>query len=239
MAAPAKNRRFEWRTLLALLLVGAAVVVFVQLGNYVTAGEVSSLDRRLLLALRSPGDPDDPLGPLWMEGLVRDVTALGSTVVLLFLTLAAAGVLGLTARPRAASLLVVAVTGGQVLSAVLKSAYARPRPDLVLVPQYAESLSASFPSGHTTMSAVVYLTLAAVAARYIKSLRLKSYLFALAAGLTLAVGVSRVYLGVHWPSDVLAGWLAGCSWACLAWLALRTLQDRGGIEQMPVEEDLA
>ena len=74
------------------------------------------------------------------------------------------------------------------------------------------------------MSAVVYLTLGALLARSQPRKRLKAYFLLVAAFLTLIVGVSRVYLGVHWPTDVLAGWTAGAVWAILCWLAARRLQ---------------
>ena len=89
----------------------------------------------------------------------------------------------------------------------------------------------SFPSVHSLMSAVVYLTLGALLARMVARRRLKFYVLTLAVTLTGLVGISRVYLGVHYPSDVLAGWCVGLSWASLCWLVGRKLQRQGAIER--------
>ena len=113
----------------------------------------------------------------------------------------------------AAFLVVVAVVGGMLLSTGLKLGFERPRPDLV--PHGARVYTASFPSGHAMLSAVTYLTLGALLARVQERRRVKAFFIGLAVVLTLLVGVSRVYLGVHWPSDVLAGWCVGAAWAVL------------------------
>ena len=122
----------------------------------------------------------------------------------------------------------VSVAGGTVLSSALKWGIGRPRPDLV--PHGMEVYTASFPSGHSTMSAVVYLTLGALLARTQPRWRVKVFLLGLAASVTVIVGISRIYLGVHWPTDVLGGWALGAGWACLCWLALLWLQMRGEVE---------
>jgi undecaprenyl-diphosphatase len=115
-----------------------------------------------------------------------------------------------------------------LLSTLLKMGFDRPRPDLV--PHGALVYTASFPSGHATLSAVVYLTLGALLARVQPRLVLKLYLLGLAILLTVMVGVSRVYLGVHWPTDVLAGWAVGAAWALLCWATALWLQRRGRVE---------
>lgn len=122
----------------------------------------------------------------------------------------------------------IAVAGGLLVSSALKSGFDRPRPDLV--PHGAYVYTTSFPSGHAMMSAVTFLTLGSVLARSQRRRRLKVYLILLALMITLGVGVSRVYLGVHWPTDVLAGWTVGASWALLCWLTARWLQRRGAVE---------
>jgi undecaprenyl-diphosphatase len=202
--------------LAVLALVAATIWGFAELADEVLEGETHAFDEALLLALRNPADPSDPLGPLWLEELIRDFTALGGYGVLVFLVLAAVGFLVLQRQLNAALFLVLAIGGGQLLTSLLKLGFDRPRPDLV--PHGTLVQTASFPSGHAMMAAVTYLTLGAILARAQPQRRLKIYLIALAILITMAVGFSRVYLGVHWPTDVLAGWALGAAWALLCWL---------------------
>jgi undecaprenyl-diphosphatase len=168
-----------------------------------------TLDERLLLAMRVPGDANDPLGPHWFEAMARDVTALGSIAVLAMTTLGVAGYLLLNRQRRTALAIAVTVGSGALVSFALKAAIRRPRPSLV--PSVVSAYTTSFPSGHAMMSAVTYLTLAALLAPKAPR-RTKAYLLLLATYLAVLVGASRVYLGVHWPTDVLAGWAAGALW---------------------------
>ncbi len=191
-------------------------------------GDTHAFDHAVLLALRDPADPSDPIGPWWVELAARDVTSLGSMVVLIYATAAVLGYLALSGRRAAAALVLVAVSGGMALSSLLKIGFDRPRPDLV--PHAVEVSTASFPSGHAMLSAVTYLTLGALLARVQPSRRLKAFLLGLAVTLTILVGASRVYLGVHWPSDVLAGWCVGAAWASLCWFVALQLQRRGQVE---------
>lgn len=210
----------EPRMLGTLLAIAGCVWLFLALAEAVE-GDPGGLDTRLLLALRNPADHADPLGPGWVEEFGRDVTALGSFGFLTFLTLASAGYLLLSGRRRATLVLVASVGGGQILSTLAKLGFDRPRPDLV--PHGAEVYTASFPSGHAMMAAVTYLTLGAMLARVQPTRALRIYVLGLATLVTLAVGVSRIYLGVHWPTDVLAGWTAGAAWALACWTAANAL----------------
>lgn len=212
----------EVRMLLLLALAAGGVWLFVEVADEVIEGETHAIDEAVLLLFRTSGDAADPLGPVWVEELMRDLTALGGLGVLGLLTLAAIAWLTMTRAYGMALLLAVAVLGGVLLSTGLKSGFDRPRPDLV--PHGTRVLSASFPSGHAMLSAVVYLTLGAMLAAAQRGRRRKLFFVALAVLLTLIVGCSRVYLGVHWPSDVLAGWAAGASWALLVWLAAARLR---------------
>ncbi len=218
----------DFATLVSLLVLLAAVWGFVELADEVFEGETGGFDRWLILALRNPADLTDPLGPAWLKELGRDFTALGGIGVLTLLTLAAAGFLLLRRKGHAALLLLAAVGGGIALSTLMKYGFARPRPDLV--PHGSQIYTSSFPSGHSMMSAVTYLTLGALLARAEANRRIKAYLLILAVLLTFSVGLSRVYLGVHWPTDVLAGWTAGAAWALACWLAARRLERRGRVE---------
>ncbi len=215
--------------LLAVLALFA--FVFAKVAGEVTEGEWAGGDRALLLLFRSSTDPGDPVGPRWLEEMARDVSALGGTVVLTLLTIGVVGHLLLVGRRRAAAFVASSITGATVLAYALKDLFARPRPDVV--PHLAYVSSASFPSAHSMLSTAVYLTLGALLARYQKSRVLKAYALLWAVLLALLVGVSRVYIGVHWPSDVLGGWAAGAAWAALSWIVARTLQRRRTLEPEP------
>jgi undecaprenyl-diphosphatase len=230
---PAGSRAWSLRRLLqARELVTVALValaagglwLFLEVAEAIRHDEVRSLDRAVLLALRDPADPAEPLGPRWVEEMGRDLTALGGTAVLTLVSVAAALFLWMARRPRSVALLAVAIAGGQALSLVLKHGYSRPRPDLV--PHGSYVYTASFPSGHSMMSAIVYLTLGALLARVLPRRRMKLLVMACALGATALTGVSRVYLGVHWPTDVIAGWAIGGSWAVACWLAADLLDRR-------------
>ncbi|MCB1313583.1 MAG: phosphatase PAP2 family protein [Sedimentitalea sp.] len=201
----------ELSSLLFLVVVVGAVWAFAELADEVLEGATNDLDRTILLLLRAPGDVAEPLGPLWLQEMARDVTALGGVAVLALATLATAGVFLMLRSFGAMAYLLVTVGGGILVSSIAKEVFDRPRPDLV--PHGAIVSTASFPSGHSMMAAVTYLTLGVLIARGLSDRRLKIYVLSLAVTMTLLVGVSRVYLGVHWPTDVLAGWLAGSGWA--------------------------
>ena len=218
----------ERRILIALVVLAAGIWGFVGIADEVREGDAISLDRTILLLFRNPADPSDPLGPIWLEFAVRDITALGGVTVTTLMTLGAAGFLLLSGKRGAALFVVVSIAGAALLSSGMKLGFERPRPDLV--PHGVEVYTASFPSGHATGAAATYLTLGALLARFQSRRRLKVYLLSLAVLLTVLIGLSRLYLGVHWPSDVLAGWTLGASWALLCWLVAWQLQRRGKVE---------
>jgi len=218
----------ELRTVLLMLLLAGSIWAFVALAGEVLEGDTQALDRVLLLMLRAPGNPAEPFGPPWLKEMGRDLTALGGYTVLTLLTLAVAAFLVLRRMWGATLLLVAAVASGTLASYLLKDIFGRPRPELV--PHGSYVASASFPSAHSMMAAVVYLTLGALLARVEPLRRIKAFILSVAILLTLLVGISRVYLGVHWPTDVLAGWTVGAAWALLCWLIARALQRRGQVE---------
>ncbi|HEY6632514.1 MAG TPA: phosphatase PAP2 family protein [Rhizobiaceae bacterium] len=209
----------EFSVLFAGIVVAGGLWGFIEMAEIARDTRVHALDTEILLAFREAGRPGDPVGPPWLEEAVRDVTGLGSMVVLVLVTAATIVYLLLIARWREALMVLVAVVGGQVLSSLLKLGIDRPRPELV--PHLAEVLTLSFPSGHAMMSAVTYLTLGSMLAGIVPGRATKIYVLGVAVLITLLVGVSRIYLGVHWPSDVLAGWCAGFAWAILCWLVAR------------------
>jgi len=218
----------ELAVMLGTLAVVASTWGFVALASEVAEGHTKGFDDRLLMALRTPGDPARPIGPDWMPEVARDLTALGSTDILWLATLAVVGFLALDRRYPATVFLAGAVLGGWGLSFALKASFDRPRPDLV--PHLMRAYFSSFPSGHSMMAAVVYGTLGSILSSLVPHRRLKFYFLTLAALAAGLVGVSRVYLGVHYPTDVLAGWSAGLGWSTLCWLVSRRLKRQGAIE---------
>ena len=228
--------RHEIPILLCVLALSGGLWIFVELADEIGEQDIRSIDESVLLALRTPGDPADPLGPEWVEEVARDITALGGVAVLVLFGLGTLGYLLIARSGRAALFAVIAIVGGWLLSSLLKASYERPRPDLV--PHEAIVYTASFPSGHAMMSAITYLTLAALLSRTEPRWRLKAYLLLTAIVIAILVGISRVYLGVHWPTDVLAGWAVGAAWASLCWLVYRWLQRRGTVEES-AEDDSA
>jgi undecaprenyl-diphosphatase len=211
--------------LLALIIVIAGGVwMFVELADEVGEGDAHQMDEWLVLALRDSEDKSNPIGPRWLEEVMRDFTALGGYAVLTPLTCSVAIYLWIRDRGRVALLVLIAVVGGILLSTILKTYFDRPRPDLV--PHGSHVLTKSFPSGHAMMAATTYLTLGAIMAEAEKRRAVRVFFLAIGVGLTVVVGISRVYLGVHWPTDVLAGWVAGAAWALCCWTLARAF-DRG------------
>ncbi len=219
----------EFAVIAGLALVAALIAGFVKLTALARGETAVEFDTAFLLGLRTPGDTGNPVGPPWLEEAARDLTALGSTSVLALIVFGACCYLLLHRKWRTALFVAVSIIGGTGLSFFLKSGFDRPRPDLVA--HQAEVFTSSFPSSHAMASAVTFLTLGALLARSESSLRIKAYLLGAAALLTLVVGASRVYLGVHWPTDVLAGWAAGAAWAVAVWLLARQLQRRRRLDR--------
>jgi undecaprenyl-diphosphatase len=212
--------RLEPRILLALAIIAGGTLFFAELADKVLDGETSHFDRTILLSLRHPADLS-PLGPPFVQEAARDITALGSITVLTLLTLGTCLYFTFDNNRPTALFLAGSVVSGSLLSTLLKDLIHRPRPDIVPAAVYVATTS--FPSGHSMLSAVTYLTLGVILARAHPLRRLKAFFLLSAVLLTTLVGISRVYLGVHWPTDVLAGWTAGAIWALICLLAARRL----------------
>lgn len=202
--------------LVAMAALAGAVLVLAILGHTIAGGDRFAFDSNVMLALRQDGNPAVPAGPLWLKQAMIDVTALGGETVL---TLAAAVTIGFLVASRhllAAALVFAGSVTGSIAVALVKALVGRERP--ALVDHLVEVGSASFPSGHAANSAIIYLTIALISMQVIPRRAARRFLFGVTLLLVAAIGVSRVYLGVHWPSDVLAGWSFGALWA-LAWWA--------------------
>ena len=204
--------------LLAFLALSVGSLAFVKFVSEVAEGDTMAIDRALLLALRT-SDPSVSAGPSWLGTGMIQLTALGSGTVLWVVTALAAGYLLTARKPTSAAFLVIAVGAGMALNSLLKDLFVRPRPELVT--HLVQVQTTSFPSGHAMNSAIVYLTIGGMLAQAEPDRALRIYVIGAAILLTVLIGVSRVYLGVHWPSDVLAGWCVGAAWAGLCALIAR------------------
>jgi undecaprenyl-diphosphatase len=220
--------KLEARTLITLLVIFGTVFVFARLVDEVVQGETRAFDEAVLLVLRDRINLSDPIGPAWLQIMFRDITSLGGHAVVTLITLAVIGYLLMDGKRGAALLVLASVGGGAVLSSLLKLGIDRPRPDLVA--HLVEVSTASFPSGHATLAAVTYLTLGALLSRVEARRSAKIYVLTVAVALTFLIGISRIYLGVHWPTDVLAGWCVGSAWAMLCWRIALALQRSGNVE---------
>jgi len=225
MRAP--RLRVDGRILAAFLALALLLFLFIRLAWEMTEGETLSLDKAMMLALRT-SDPSVPIGPAWFSNMVLQLTALGGGPVLWLVTLLATGYLLAARRVTTAAFLFASIALGMSLSTLLKGLFLRPRPELVA--HLVQVQTTSFPSGHAMNSAIVYLTLGGLLARTEKRRAVRIYLLTAAIALTVIVGFSRVYLGVHWPSDVAAGWCVGAAWALACSLTARALQRRRTID---------
>lgn len=220
--------------LTAVLCVVGGTWLFVHVAGEVREGETQAFDEWAVRSLRvknpdfnAVAPAEVPWGPKWLQEVGRDLTGLGGVAVLTLLVAAVAGYLLLVHKFHAMYLVLAATLGAWAISSVLKGWFDRPRPG---VTHFSYVYSSSFPSGHSMLSAAVYLTLGSLLARFVSGKLVKFYFLAVALLVSFLVGCSRVYMGVHYPTDVLAGWTAGLVWALLCWLVARYLQRRGAIE---------
>lgn len=197
-------RAYRLPVMFFLFCVGWAALTF--------SGVLSGFDQAGVMAFRVDTAGSDPIGPVWIEDAVLGLTHVGDTVTLIILCLITIGGL-LFSKQRSAAVYFLVMAGGSfLLSAILKAAFSRARPEIV--EHVVHASSASFPSGHTLRSAAVFLSLLVLARLYCKALRGRTF----AGGVVLlfmAIGVSRIYLGVHWPSDIIFGWLVAGFWVTL------------------------
>jgi undecaprenyl-diphosphatase len=220
-----------WRELVLLLAIGtitASLWIFISITDgVVTQKEYRGMDKNILLAFRTPDDLSRPIGPAWVKAVSLDISSLGSASVLTLITLLICGYLFLERKFAAAFLIIFAAVSGTLLNQMLKDVVGRERPQIV--PHLAEISNSSFPSGHSMLSSIIYLTLAVLLTQTVKTWPTKMYLVGSAFMLAFLVGLTRVIIGVHYPSDVLGGWTAGTAWAILCWMGAKWLNRRGAL----------
>ena len=225
VAAAFAFARAEVLLLAGLAIIAGAVLTFVDIAEDMAEADGRSFDWAVLkFTHRDPANPSDPVGPAWLDHVSADFSALGSVTILVTLVVATCGYLLLRRRALEALLLLLASGGGLAISQALKAFFERDRPPEIY--RAAEVVNQSFPSGHAMLSAVVYLTLGAMLARAEPNWRIRIYILTLAILIALGVGLTRILLGVHWASDVLAGWCAGAAWATACWLLDRWIRTR-------------
>ena len=219
----------EIGAVIAMGIVALGAFAFMAIADEALEGDTHAFDESILKALREPGDASNPIGPAWLADMMADLTALGGIAVLTLLVVGVVFYLLSVGKRGTALLIGGAVGSGAILSSLLKLGFDRPRPDLVA--HLSHAYSSSFPSGHAMLSAVTYLTLGVLLARAHERRRTKIIVMTYGVTLTVLIGLSRIYLGVHWPTDVMAGWALGAAWAAVWWLIAWQLQRRGKIEQ--------
>ena len=213
----------EIRILLNLFILVTALLVFTYVAKEVVSGESKGFDEMTLNYLRHDGKIMED-EQTWLTGMMIDITALGGTTIIFMITAAVVFYLLIQKQYEFMWLILIATIGGAILSFGLKELFARERPPLIYHLLTVKSLS--FPSGHAMMSSVVYLTQGALLAKVQSNKNLRVYILLVAIILVFLIGISRIYFGVHYPTDVLAGWSVGLAWASLCWLAVKYLQKR-------------
>jgi len=221
LAGALKLARSEAAPLGALVILAGGGALFIDLAEDIGKAQHQTFDESVLHWLHPGPNLAEPIGPVWLAHAMADLTSLGSVAVLAVVAISVLGYLLFERRWVQSALLLVSLAGGLVLSETLKMAFERSRPPEAY--HAMGTLNASFPSGHALLATVAYLTLGAMLAQAMKKRRLKAYVIGWAVALAMIVGLSRIYLGVHWTSDVLAGWSLGAAWAMSCWIIERWL----------------
>jgi len=226
-------RARDLRLVAQLVAIGLLALVFLKIGNEISEGATDRIDSTILLAFRN--SPSDPIGSPAVEAAVTHISALGSGAVTTLVVVIATLFFALAGRWRYALLMIACAVGTLVWMSLLKGLYERPRPTVVT--QFDPPGGLSFPSGHSMISAALYLTLGVLIARALPTRRLRVFAVTTGAFLTMIIGVSRLYLGVHYPTDVLAGWTAGAAWALVCGVLVQQLGQRGVADAPPPSAD--
>ena len=204
----AGHMRGFWGALITFLTIGivfgvGGVVLFAQLAEEVMEGSTQNLDEYGLRWINS--HQSEALDHVMME-----ITSLGNFAVLLVMLLVVSAFLWLSKHKLSVLLLALGVGGGYLANNVLKMFFDRDRPS-VFEP-VAEVMTSSFPSGHAMVSTIAYLSVAYLVGRLEPTPLMRRLTWGLASLIILLVAISRMYLGVHYPSDVIGGIIAGIAW---------------------------
>ena len=206
--------RTEFAALGAFAVITFGVLSFIEIADDMTEADGQAFDQMVLHWMQPVAG--EPRGPWWLHEAAADITSLGGIAVLGLFAIVAVGILLILRKWLSGVLLVVGLAGGVALSEGLKAVFERERPPADF--QAVETLNASFPSGHALLSTVFYLSVAVMMTRAFPKRRLKIYVLGVGMVFALLVGLTRVYLGAHWASDVMAGWCVGAAWAMALWL---------------------
>ncbi|MEG1451426.1 phosphatase PAP2 family protein [Brevundimonas sp.] len=228
--------RAEIGTVAGLLAGSLGLALFASVANGVAGGDDQGFDWAVLRWTRPYADaPDRPIGPWWLHEAAVDITSLGGIAVLGIFALMAVGFLLIHGKKLSAFLMVLGLTGGVLLSEGLKAFFDRPRPPAAY--QVVETLNASFPSGHALLATVFYLSVGVMLTRAFPRTRVKAYALGWAVVLVLLIGLTRIYLGAHWASDVAAGWGIGAFWAMLLWLFAYAMERRQRLHMARLQDE--
>jgi len=225
--------RAEIGTVAGLLAGSLGLALFSSVDDGVSAGDEQKFDWAVLHWTRPYADaPDRPIGPWWLHEAAIDITSLGGISVF---ALMAVGFLLIHGKRLSAFLMVLGLAGGVFLSEGLKALFDRPRPPAAY--QVVETLNASFPSGHALLATVFYLSVGVMLTRAFPRNRMKAYTLGCAVVLVLLIGLTRIYLGAHWASDVAAGWGIGAFWAMLLWLFAYAMERRQRLHMARLQDE--
>lgn len=202
-----------WHLALSLVVVTVLVAVFSQLADEVIEGSTLPIDRAILLAIREWHTPV-------LDGFVRIATDIGGVIGVVGLTGLGAALLWWAKKRRAMLQLMVGVGGAAVINLILKSLFVRERPDLWQ--QIVNETTYSFPSGHSMASSALALSVVLI----LWHTKWRWWAVAAGSAYTLFVGLSRMYLGVHYPSDVVGAWIISAAWVVLASILIGTIKPR-------------
>ncbi|MFS0710791.1 phosphatase PAP2 family protein [Brevundimonas phoenicis] len=227
--------RTEIAAVAAMLVVALGVLTFIEVADDMREADGQAFDHAVLAAVRPfADDPGRPWGPWWLHEAAADLTSLGGISVLTLFAVIAIGFLLIMGKRLSALMLVVGLAGGVALSEGLKALFERERPPEIY--QAVETLNASFPSGHALLSTVFYLTLGVMLTRAFPRKRLKAYVLGCAVVIALLIGLTRIYLGAHWASDVFAGWSVGAAWSMALWLVAYAAERRQRLHDAPLQD---